>query len=82
MSSTDKLTDGPPSANRAIDLSETCNLYDKHKSIEEVQLNTPYRLSLSTVRNGLRDAVRAASFLSMYSDTDIKESHESTSSTQ
>ena len=82
MFSTDELTGGSPFANSVIDLSEICNLHDKPKSVQKVQLITPDRISLSTVRNGLHDAVRAASFLSMYSDTDIKESHESTSSTQ
>ena len=72
MSSTDKLRNGSPSANRVIDLSETRNLYDKRKSIQEVQLITPDRISLLIVHNKLRDTIRASSFSSMYRVIDIK----------
>ena len=46
MSSTHKLTDDPPFANRVTDLSETCNLNEKRKPVEQVQLITPDRISL------------------------------------
>ena len=82
MSSTDEMTDGSSSANRVVDLAETCNLHDTRKSVEEVQLVTPDRLSFSTVRNGLRDAIRVPSFSSMYPDADVQEYQESILSTQ
>ena len=74
MSSTDKLRNGSPSANRVIDLSETRNLYDKRKSIQEVQLFTSDHIFLLTARARLRAAVCAASFSSMYMVFDVKES--------
>ena len=82
MFSTDKMTDGSPSTNRVIDLSETCNLYDGPNSVAKVQHVTPDRHSFSAVRNGLRDAIRAPSFSSMYPDADVQEYQESSLSSQ
>ena len=76
------MTDGSRPANNVIDLSETCNIHDIPKSVEEVQLVTPDRHSFSTVRNGLRDAICAPSFSSMYPDVDVKEFPESSLSSQ
>ena len=76
------MTDVSPSANRVIDLPKTCSLHDQPKSVEELQLVTPDRHWFSTVRNGLRDAIRAPSFSSTYPDADVQEFLESSLSSQ